>query len=154
MLPFMLGMVLHAAAPTLESDLELYEREALELRMRPLDAGHELRHHGLKLKLGLFAEGADDIFSRVPETLIDIRKYRAFKAGGVASLVLGFGLMTASSILIAVAAIERKPLDVPLFVSFLVVGLDLGGLGIGLLIFAPSYLQRAVATYNESVMAR
>jgi hypothetical protein len=138
----------------LENELARYEREALELRMRPLDVGHVLRRGGQRLTLGGFAQGAEKIFGSVPEAMSDVRKYRAFKASGIASLVLGFGLITVDTVLATLSIINKRPLDIPLFVSLLVIGLDLSGVGLGFLIFAPNYLQRAVSVYNERIVSR
>jgi hypothetical protein len=142
-----------SATSRFEQELVLHEKLALELHLRPLDIGHEIKKNGVRLTLGAFAEGADKIFVDAPESLRDIRTYRAFKATGIAALVIGLAALSAETAVIALAAAGRR-FDVPLFISLLVIGLDVSGTGIGLLIFAPSYLQRAVATYNERVVSR
>ncbi len=150
----LLCLTLNVSAVDLEGELAIYEREALELRLRPLDTGHELRRRGMRLKLGAFGQGGDQLFAPVPEALRDLGKYRALKVGGIVALCVGLAALAADGALLILSAVRGRPVDVPLFVSLLVIGLDVAGAGIGFVIFAPNYLQRAVSVYNESMVAR
>jgi hypothetical protein len=134
----------------LASELKRYEENALELVM-PNGRSAEVWRHGVQLPLDFFASQAAERFAGSVRAQHEASLYRALRIGGIAGIV-GGALIAGGAI--AATVLVQGPGRLPLAYALWSTSTTAIVGGSGALVIAPLYLSRAVAYYNEDMVAQ